>query len=140
MDKLQYLHYIVLFVELCFGCYLGMKSKYIKDNSDRRFLKWLLITMLTITVLWQLFEYFMYGEVQPRLVDDIIGIIWIITLYWAFYIGKDAIIYDYDRDLIHADELRGRVWDWAEEVFAKESNNNKFNQIINLIDESEVIN
>lgn len=140
MDKLQYLHYFVLFVAFCFGCYLGIKSKHMKDNSDRRFLKWLFITMLIVTVLWQLFEYFIYGEVQPRIVDDIIGVIWIITLYWAFYIGKDAIVDDYDQDLIHADELRDRVWDWAEEAFAKEPDNNKFNQLIDLIDESEVIN
>lgn len=111
-----------------------------KDASDRRFLKWLLITMLIVTILWQLFEYSIYGEIQPRIVDNIIAVIWIITLYWAFYIGKDAIIDDYDQDLIHADELRGRVWDWAEEAFAKEPDNNKFNQLISLIDESEVVN
>lgn len=134
------LHYFILFIAFCLGFYLALKSRNMKNASDRRFLKWLLISMLVISVLWQLFEYLIYGEIQHRLVDDIMAAIWIITLYWAFYIGKDAIVDDYDRDLIHADELRGRVWDWAEEALANEPDNNKFNQLISLIDESEVVN
>lgn len=134
------LHYFILFIAFCLGFCLALKSKNMKDNSDRKFIKWLLTSMFIISIVWQLLEYFIYGEIQHRIVDDIMAAIWIITLYWAFYIGKDAIVDDYEQDLIHADELRGRVWDWASETFAKEPDNNKFNQLIDLIDESEVIN
>lgn len=134
------LNYFILFIGFCLGFWLAFKSSHMKDNSDRKFLKWMLITMCVVTILWQIFEQLIYGEIQPRLVDNIMGAIWIITLFWAFYIGKDTIVDDYEQDLIHADELRDRVWNWAEETFANEPDNNKFNQLIDLIDESEVIN
>ena len=39
------------------------------------------IKYLLISVLWMALERIIYGEVQPRIVDDIIGLI----LFWYIY-------------------------------------------------------
>lgn len=44
-----------------------------------------------------------------------------------------------ETDLIHRDELRCRAEAWAEDVFAGEPNNCKYNSLMDLIDDSEVV-
>lgn len=110
-----------------------------KYPSDWRFVVRVFMIQFFVFFIWQGLELLFYGTIQPRIVDDIMDLIWIGTLIWAYISGRN-VIYDYEPDLIHADELRGRVWCWAEEVFADEPDNFKFNSLLNLIDESEVVN
>ena len=42
-------------------------------------------------------------------------------------------------DMIHRDELRCRAEAWAEDAFALEPDNFKYNALLNLIDESEIV-
>ncbi|MEA5041572.1 MAG: hypothetical protein VB053_03410 [Oscillibacter ruminantium] len=44
-----------------------------------------------------------------------------------------------ETDLIHRDELRCRAEAWAEDVFAGEPDNCKYNSLMDLIDDSEVV-
>lgn len=44
-----------------------------------------------------------------------------------------------ETDLIHRDELRCRAEAWAEDVFAGEPDNCKYNSLLYLIDDSEVV-
>lgn len=44
-----------------------------------------------------------------------------------------------ETDLIHRDELRYRAEAWAEDVFAGEPDNCKYNSLMDLIDDSEVV-
>lgn len=44
-----------------------------------------------------------------------------------------------ETDLIHRDELRCRAEAWAEDVFAGEPDNCKYNSLLHLIDDSEVV-
>lgn len=39
------------------------------------------IRYISISILWMVLECIIYGQVQPRIVDDIIGII----LFWYIY-------------------------------------------------------
>ena len=60
-----------------------MKKKFIE------WFKWFLICIITtliVTYGWQGLELLIYGEVQPRLVDDIIGtiLVWSILLNIVF--------------------------------------------------------
>lgn len=42
---------------------------------------------LAITTAWQIIELALYGEVQPRRVDDIIGLCWAAEVAIAYYLG-----------------------------------------------------
>lgn len=110
-----------------------------KLTSANKFRWGLVYIVIGIHALWQHLEILMYNEVRPSAEDTIVAFFWIVGLIWAYYVGKSS-IYDYAPDLIHADELRSRVWNWGEEAFANEPDNNKFNQLLDLIDESEVVN
>lgn len=108
-------------------------------TSDKKFRIGVVLIEIAIYFLWQRLELLMYGEILPSAEDSIITLFWTAGLIWAYYVGKSS-IYDYPPDLIHADDLRSRVWDWGQWAFAEEPDNNKFNQLFDLIDESEVIN
>ncbi len=47
----------------------------------------LLLTYFAIGFLWQALEMVFYGEIQPRKVDDIIGIVWVACIVKAYYRG-----------------------------------------------------
>lgn len=49
---------------------------------------WLIAVVLGIGVLWQILEYMIYGEIQPRIVDDIIGLTYIIAILHAYKMGR----------------------------------------------------
>ena len=57
------------------------------NKINSKFLVWLLFTEITIFFIWQLLELILYKEIQPRLVDDIIGFIWTYYLIVAYRIG-----------------------------------------------------
>lgn len=56
--------------------------KTIKMN--RKFYIWLFCVVVAINICWQLLEILIYGEIQPRIVDDIICILWIFAVCFAY--------------------------------------------------------
>ena len=42
-----------------------------------------------IGVLWAVLERLIYGEVQPRIVDDLISLAWSGTAWCAYYLGRE---------------------------------------------------
>ena len=49
---------------------------------------WLVTVILGISFLWQLLEYLIYGEIQPRIVDDIVGLTYVIAILYAYKMGR----------------------------------------------------
>ncbi len=41
-----------------------------------------------IGFIWMLLEYLIYGEVQPRIVDDIVNILYIAAIFYAYKLGR----------------------------------------------------
>ena len=56
-------------------------------NTLSKMFYWLLFIVLTCD-LWQSLEMLFYNSVQPRMVDDIMAIMFSIGLIFAYYIGK----------------------------------------------------
>lgn len=48
---------------------------------------WIAAVIFGTNLVWQLLELLLYGEVQPRRVDDMIGLVWIWSLYAAYNRG-----------------------------------------------------
>ena len=46
------------------------------------------ITVILLCGIWQMLEYIAYGEVQPRIVDDIMVLFFIPFIYFAFRYSK----------------------------------------------------
>ncbi|GEM02515.1 hypothetical protein SAMN05421839_10623 [Halolactibacillus halophilus] len=44
----------------------------------------ILILYIIVTIAWMLLEKIIYGQTQPRLVDDVIAIVLSISLYYNF--------------------------------------------------------
>ena len=44
--------------------------------------------IIVVSVVWQVMEKLFYGEVQPRVVDNIIAVIWIVSVYAAYFVGR----------------------------------------------------
>ena len=42
---------------------------------------------VTIGLLWAGLEWMIYGEVQPRIVDDLISLAWSAMAWCAYYLG-----------------------------------------------------
>lgn len=53
-------------------------------KMNHKFYIWLICTVIGINVGWQLLELLIYGEVQPRIVDDIIGLLWTGAICFAY--------------------------------------------------------
>lgn len=49
-----------------------------------KFTMFLVCTVLVICVLWWTFELIFYGEIQPRIVDDLISWFWIAAICYAY--------------------------------------------------------
>ena len=58
-----------------------MKGIYISDFG--------ILAIITVAVLaaWQALEMALYGEIQPRTVDDIIATCWIAEVSAAYFLG-----------------------------------------------------
>lgn len=52
-----------------------------------RQLKWLALAYWAISLIWISLELIFYGEIQTRIVDDIIAFLWIATLIRVCKIG-----------------------------------------------------
>lgn len=48
-----------------------------------------LIAFAVIGVLWAILERLIYGEVQPRIVDDLISVAWSGMAWCAYYLGRE---------------------------------------------------
>ncbi len=53
-------------------------------KTNHKFCIWLISIVVAIGICWQLLELLIYGEVQPRIVDDIIGLLWIGAICFAY--------------------------------------------------------
>lgn len=51
---------------------------------NHKFYIWLFGIVVAIGVCWQLLEILIYGEIQPRIVDDIISWLWIGAICFAY--------------------------------------------------------
>ncbi len=48
-----------------------------------------LIAFTVIGLLWMGLEWMIYGEVQPRIVDDLISLAWSAMAWCAYYLGRE---------------------------------------------------
>lgn len=48
-----------------------------------------LVAFVAISLLWMGLEQLIYGEVQPRLVDDLISLAWSAMAWCAYYLGRE---------------------------------------------------
>lgn len=46
-------------------------------------------SFVAIGLLWAGLEQLIYGEVQPRLVDDLISLAWSAMAWCAYYLGRE---------------------------------------------------
>ena len=53
-------------------------------KMNHKFYIWLIGIVFVIGVCWQLLELLIYGKVQPRIVDDIISLLWIGAICFAY--------------------------------------------------------
>lgn len=51
---------------------------------DRKFYVWLLAVEIGIGLVWYLLEFLFYGEIQPRIVDECISLLWTIAIFFAY--------------------------------------------------------
>lgn len=58
------------------------------DKKTVRFINFAVACMLVVCCLWQLLEKLFYGDVQPRLVDDLIYLLWAGTVFYSYYKGR----------------------------------------------------
>ncbi len=58
------------------------------DKKAIRFAYTAAIGMLAAGFLWQLLEKLFYGDIQPRLVDDLIYLLWAGTVFYSYYKGR----------------------------------------------------
>lgn len=48
-----------------------------------------LVAFVTISLLWMGLEQLIYGEVQPRIVDDLVSLAWSAMAWCAYYLGRE---------------------------------------------------
>ena len=53
-------------------------------KTNHKFCIQLISIVVAISICWQLLEVLIYGEIQPRIVDDIIGLLWIGAICFAY--------------------------------------------------------
>lgn len=53
-------------------------------KMNHKFCIWLISIVVAISICWQLLEVLIYGEIQPRIVDDIIGLLWTGAICFAY--------------------------------------------------------
>lgn len=53
-------------------------------KTSYKFYIWLIEVIISIGVCWQLLEILIYGEIQPRIIDDIISFFWIGAICYAY--------------------------------------------------------
>lgn len=53
-------------------------------KMKHKFYIWLFCIVIVINVCWQLLELLIYGEIQPRIVDNIVGLLWTGAICFAY--------------------------------------------------------
>ena len=53
-------------------------------KMKHKFYIWLFCIAIVINVCWQLLELLIYGEIQPRIVDNIVGLLWTGAICFAY--------------------------------------------------------
>jgi len=53
-------------------------------KMKHKFYIWLFCIVIVINVCWQLLELLIYGEIQPRIVDNIVGLLWTEAICFAY--------------------------------------------------------
>lgn len=53
-------------------------------KMNHKFYIWLICIEGCIYVSWQMLELLIYGEIQPRIVDNIIGLLWTCAICFAY--------------------------------------------------------
>lgn len=48
-----------------------------------------LLAFVAIVLLWTELEQLIYGEIQPRLVDDLISLAWSVMAWCAYCLGRE---------------------------------------------------
>ena len=66
----------------------GNISRVLRISVKIQLYSWLVTVILGISFLWQLLEYLIYGEIQPRIVDDIVGLTYVIAILYAYKMGR----------------------------------------------------
>lgn len=61
-------------------------------ETNIRFASLLLAIIFSIGVAWQLLEMFFYGEVQPRVVDDCVTLLWVAAVVFVYRWTKEQTI------------------------------------------------
>jgi hypothetical protein len=61
-----------------------MENKKVTYNGKA----WIILAGILIIVLWKVLEILIYGHTVSRLVDNIIFVLWLISLNFAFRMGK----------------------------------------------------
>ncbi len=64
-----------------------MKSQ--KDRQLEEAMRLYFSAFVAIGLLWMGLERLIYGEVQPRLVDDLISLAWSAMAWCAYYLGRE---------------------------------------------------
>ncbi len=60
-----------------------------KDRQLEEAVRLFLGAFMVIGLLWMGLERLIYGEVQPRLVDDLISLAWSAMAWCAYYLGRE---------------------------------------------------
>jgi len=60
-----------------------------KDQQMAEARKMFFLAYAVIGILWACLERLIYGEVQPRLVDDLISLAWSAMAWCAYYLGRE---------------------------------------------------
>lgn len=50
---------------------------------------WTIFSNIVIGLIWQVAEHLIYGEIQPRLVDNVVDIVWTYFMLKTYYFGRD---------------------------------------------------
>lgn len=53
-------------------------------KMNHKFYIWLLGIVIGINICWQLLEVLIYGEIQPKIVDNIVGLLWTGAICFAY--------------------------------------------------------
>lgn len=53
-------------------------------KMNHKFCIWLIGVIIGISICWQLLEMLIYGEIQPRIIDDIVSFLWIGAICFAY--------------------------------------------------------
>lgn len=62
----------------------GWKARQLSEAAQL-----FLAAFVGISLLWMGLEQLIYGEVQPRFVDDLISLAWSAMAWCAYYLGRE---------------------------------------------------